>query len=293
MSGTCYGFAVRSELPLAYLRGGAGDPLEIRAPASEGEGPDDVLLIEWQAGPERPLEAKLWSDGRRFRLWIGDGGWFAVDPAEPRIDVPADGGIRREERLWGIPALLCFLARGDLPLHAAACEVDGGAVVLAAPRTYGKTTMAAAFHRAGHRVLNEDTACIRLGPDPAVVPGPAMLRLRHDVARRLELPGARLVGEDPDRVHYALERPGDCEPVPLRAVVFLDEGDTAVLEPVEPPEALRDLWALSFRLPTEEDVGRSFAAVADLAAAVPVLRLRRPLALDALADHVALVAAGV
>jgi hypothetical protein len=275
MSGTCYGFAVRSDLPLAYLRGGAGDPLEIRAPAPEGEAPDDVLLIEWQAGPERPLEAKLWSDGRRFRLWIGDGGWFAVDPAEPRIDVPADGGIRREERLWGIPALLCFLARGDLPLHAAACEVDGGAVVLAAPRTYGKTTMAASFHRAGHRVLSEDTACVRLGPDAAV------------------MPGARLVGEDSDRVHYVLESPGDCEPVPLRAIVFLDEGDSAALEPVEPPEALRDLWALSFRLPTEEDVGRSFAAVADLTAAVPVLRLRRPLALDALADHVALVVAGV
>ena len=293
VTGTCYGFEVRSEVPLAYLRGGTGDPLEIGAPAPEGAGPDDVLLIEWQAGPERPLEAKLWSDGRRFRLWIGDGGWFGIDPAEPRIEIPADDGIRREERLWGIPALLCFLSRGDLPLHAAACEVDGGAVVLAAPRTYGKTTMAAAFHRAGHRVLGEDTACVRLGPDAAVIPGPTMLRLRHDVARALELPGARLVGEDPDRVHYALERPGDCEPVPLRAVVLLDEGDTAVLETVEPPEALRDLWALSFRLPTEADVGRSFAAVADLAAAVPVLRLRRPLALDALADQVALVAAGV
>jgi hypothetical protein len=75
--------------------------------------------------------------------------------------------------------------------------------------------------------------------------------------------------------------------------VFLAEGDTAALESVEPPEALRDLWALSFRLPTEADVGRSFAAVADLAATVPVLRLRRPLLLDALAEHVALVTAGV
>jgi hypothetical protein len=292
-AGTCYGFEVSTDLPLSYLRGGTGDPLEIGAPAPEGAGPDDVLLVEWQAAPERPLEAKLWSDGSRFRLWIGDGGWFAVDPAAPRIDVPADGGIRREERLWGIPSLLCFRARGDLPLHAAACEVDGGAVIVAAPRTYGKTTMAAAFHAAGHRVLSEDTACVRLGPEPAVIPGPTMLRLRHDVAARLELQAARLVGEDPDRVHYALEDPGDCEPVPLRAVVFLDEGDTAVLEPVDLPDALRDLWALSFRLPTEEDVGRSFAAVADLAAAVPALRLRRPLVLDALAEHVSLVAARV
>jgi len=293
-SGACYGFGVSSSVPLEYLRDGSGDPLEIAAQADEGPRPEDVLLVEWEPAPERPLEARLYSDGESFRLWIGDGGWFSVNPAAGRIDVPADGGIRREERLWGIPALLCFLARGDLPLHAAAVEVDGGAVIVAAPRTYGKTTMAAAFHRAGHRVLSEDTTCVRLGSEPAVVPGPAMLRVRQDVATGLELPSVRRVGESEDRVHYALEAPGDCEPVPVRAVVFLDVAeDDPALEPVHRGDAIRDLWALSFRLPTEEDVARSFAGATDLAAAVPVLRLRRPLELAFIDDHVGLVLAGV
>ena len=154
--------------------------------------------------------------------------------------------------------------------------------------------MAAAFHRAGHRVLSEDTTCVRLGPKPAVVPGPAMLRVRHDVAAELELPSVRRVGESDDRVHYSLVDPGECEPVPVRAVVFLDVSDgTAELEPVERAEALRDLWALSFRLPTEDDVGRSFAGVTDLAATVPVSRLLRPLDLGAIDDHLELVLAGV
>jgi hypothetical protein len=163
----------------------------------------------------------------------------------------------------------------------------------AAPRTYGKTTVAAAFHRAGHRVLSEDTTCVRLGPEPAVVPGPAMLRVRHDVAAELELPSVRRVGESDDRVHDALADPGDCERVPVRAVVFLDVSDGAALEPVEQAEALGDLWALSFRLPTEDDVGRSFAGVTDLAGTVPVSRLRRPLDLGAIDDHLELVLAGV
>jgi hypothetical protein len=292
--GACYGFEVRSALPLTYLRHGSGDPLDVTAPAAEGEGADDVLLIEWRPTAGLPLEARLYSDGRAFRLWIAGGGWFSVDPARRRIEVPADGGLRTEERLWGIPALLSFRARGDLPLHAAAVEVDGGAVLLAAPRTFGKTTMAAAFHRAGHRVLSEDTSCVRLGPETAIVPGPAMLRVRRDVAARLELPRARRVGEDDDRVHYALREPGDCEPVPLRAIVFLHEAaGPAGLEPVEQPEAIRDLWALSFRLPMEHDVADSFTGVVDLAASVPSLRLRRPLDLAALDDHVALVLAGV
>ena len=292
--GACYGFEVRSSLPLAYLRDGTGDPLEIAAPADEGEGSDDVLLMEWRPTSGLPLEARLYAAGRAFRLWIAGGGWFSIDPEARRIEAPADGGLRTEERLWGIPALLCFRDRGDLPLHAAAIEVDGGAVLLAAPRTYGKTTMAAAFHREGHRVLSEDTSCVRAGPEPAIVPGPAMLRVRHDVAERLALPRARRLGQDDDRVHYALEEPGDCTPVPLRAAVFLDEATGAAgLEPVEQPEAIRDLWALSFRLPTEQSVADSFTGIVDLAASVPAFRLRRPLDLDALDDHVALVVAGV
>jgi hypothetical protein len=291
--GSCYGFEVRSALPFAYLREGGGDPLEVVAPAPAGPRPDDRLLVQWRPTPELPLEAELYSNGVGFRLRIGEAGWFSVDPHERRIEAPADGGLRTEERLWGIPALLCFLARGDLPLHAAAVEADGGAVLVAAPRTYGKTTMAAAFHRAGARVLSEDTSCVRLGPEPVVVPGPAMLRVRRDVAELLELPATRRLGADTDRVHYALEEPGDCAPVPLRALVFLEESEEATLETVEQPEAIRDLWALSFRLPTEQDVSRSFAGVADLAASVPAYRLRRPLALGRLDDHVSLVLAGV
>ena len=77
--GTRYGFEVRSALPFLYLREGSGDPLEVTAPAPEGEGPEDVLLIEWLATEELPLEARLYSDGRSFRLWIGGGGWFSVE----------------------------------------------------------------------------------------------------------------------------------------------------------------------------------------------------------------------
>lgn len=279
--GTCFGYEVRSELDFAYLRSGGGDPLEV-AVEDGPPSPSGAPVKEWRP-PRFPTHVRLYADGARYRLWIEDAGSFRVDPGASRLVVPAGGDpVRREERLWGLPMLLFFLARDDLPLHAAAVQVGGRAVILAAPRRAGKTTLAAAFAASGHRVLSEDLACVRRGPSPAVIPGPAMLRIRRDVADRLEVPGARELGRDEDRVHLSLESGrGDCDPVPVAGVAFLHEGDTDPrTERVETPQALRDLWALSFNLPRDEDRERSFRAVADLASRVPAWRLRRRLRVE-------------
>jgi hypothetical protein len=291
--GACYGFGITSSVALEYLREGTGDRLDVVASARAGHDHGDRRMLEWQATRDQPLDAELWSNGVGFRLRIGAAGWFSVEPGEGRIEIPAGGGLRAEERLWGIPIVLCYRARGDVPLHAAAVEVDGQAILVAAPRTYGKTTLAAGFHRAGHRVLSEDTSCLRLAPEPTVVPGPAMLRLRRDVAAAVDLPRARRLAKDLDRVHYALDEPGDCTPVPVRAVVLLDEGPGSGLAEVDTAQAIRDLWTLSFRIPTEEDVSGSFASMTDLASTVPVFRFSRSLQLDRLDDDVAAVLAGV
>ncbi|MBI4259878.1 MAG: hypothetical protein HY658_04870 [Actinobacteria bacterium] len=278
VAGTCFGFEVRSCIELNYLRSGGGTPLAVDVAEGEPPTPAGEPVLSWDP-PEHPFRARLHRDGRRFVLWVGGSGWFAVDPDEGRIAVPsAEEPVRREERLWGIPALLSFLPRGDLPLHAAAVEVEGGALLLAGPRRFGKTTLAAGFVAGGHRLLGEDLACLRLGTDPAVVPGPAMLRLRHDVARRVAVPGSIVLSRDPERVHLALAPlgRGGCDPVPLLGVVLLGVGEGAPrLERVPPTDAISLLWPLSFRVPTDEDRARSFAGLAELSARVPVWDFRR------------------
>ncbi|HEX2046095.1 MAG TPA: hypothetical protein VHF23_10745 [Gaiellaceae bacterium] len=279
-AGVCFGYEPRTAVALRYLRSGSADPLSIE----EARDPDPRSLgrplREWRP-PGNPLHARLYRDGTCFRLWIEGGGWFGIEPERPAILVPEGADpLRREERLWGIPSLLCFVRRGEVPLHGAAVEVDGGALVLCGPSRAGKTTLAAAFLRAGHRVLAEDLSCCRLGPAPApaILPGPAMLRIRWDVYRRLEVPGA-VVGEDDDRVHLAHdgELRGDGGPVPLRGIVLLRRGGRIGLERVPAQEALRDLWALSLKLPEDTDRARCFHGLVELTAGVPVWNLHRPL----------------
>lgn len=293
--GTCFGFAVRSSLPFEYLRVGAGTPLDVSASSAVPDGDGGEVLLQWAPSSRFPLAGRLIRAAPGFRLWVDTWGWFLVDPDAPRVTLPdTPNVIRREERLWSIPAMLCFLARGDTALHAAAVEVDGQAVVLAAPGTCGKTTLAAAFHSAGYRLLSEDTTCVRAHDRPLVVPGPAMLRLRHDVADQLEVPNATPVGNvEDDRVHLALDPAtrGDGSPLALRAIVLLRQADDGLrMQRVPAPHALRDLWALSFRLPTDRDRARCFAAVADLARAVPLWNLYRPLTIRDLPATVEFVA---
>lgn len=293
--GTCYGYEVHSELSFRYLRGGGGDPLTVRA-APPPDTPPGPILREWS--PRLfPNRARLHADGSGYRLWIDGGGWFGVDPESALLTVPPEGDpVLREERLWRIPIVLCFLARGDVPLHAACVEVEGRALLLAAPSRFGKSTLAMAFAEAGHRVLAEDLVCLRTGTLPAVVPGPAMLRVRRDVADAFALDGVRRLGGDEERLRLSLETErGDCEPVPLAGIALLKTADRAPsLERVEGAEVVRDLWALSFNLPNDEDRARSFRAVAELASNSTTWNLTRrlsredlPATLDRLVEVVA------
>jgi hypothetical protein len=284
--GACFGYEVRSSLPLTFLRPGGGSPLEVIAGPQDGPETGDRLLIEWTPLGRHRLHARLYRNLHLYRLWIDGAGWFVIDPTGPRIVVPEDlAPVRREELLWAIPAALCLLYRGDLPLHAATVEVGGGAIILAAPGGYGKTTLAARFYQAGHGVLSEDLTCLQTLPGPAVMAGPAMLRVRPDAAVRLQVDAARPVAATPTRTTLVLVggRPATAGPVPLRAIVLLRESERALrLRRVAAERAIPDLWALTFQIPGDSDRGRCFNNIVDVARQVPIWNLHRPLRFDAL-----------
>ena len=235
------------------------------------------MLQEWSSpdAPRHPM--RVYRDGELYRV-SSDLGWFTVDPAAPSIAVPdTELDIGREQIATVTGMLLCFHAAGDTGLHAAAVEVDGEAIVLAAPGTFGKTTLAAAFWRAGHRVLTEDLVCLRSRPDPrraGASDDPAASRR----GRALDLPDAKVSSrrragsvshsqtpaeEPPTRSHSRRRHPAP-----------RSEGGSR-LEAASKPDAIRDLWTLCGLFPTEEDYARRFAAVGDLVEAVPVYNLFR------------------
>jgi hypothetical protein len=288
----CFGFQVRSRCGFRFLRRGGGeDTLDIRETATAITAPDSALIAEWiLPDPVSAVRARLYRADGTFHFWTGDAGWFRVDPAARAIDMSVcDDEVRREQRLWGVPTVLCFMERGDFGLHAAAVEVDGCAIILAAPGRHGKTTLALGFHRMGYRLLTEDTTCCRLSSEPLLLPGPSSVRVRPDVFHGEAPPATTIVSVRDDRIHLVVDadRAGDSRPVPIRAVVFLrDPADHIRLDPVKGGEALPDLWALNVHLQSTLARRRSFSQLAQLAAGISIWNLHRPLSLTNLEDVV-------
>jgi hypothetical protein len=262
----------------------------------EGEigSPVGEVVLAWRPRPDNPFEGRLIRTPSGFAYWASDAGWFTVDPLSGTIGLsPGRFTLRRELRLLGIPLSLCAFELGDITIHAAAIEVEGAAVLLAGPSRSGKTTLAAAFCAAGHRLLAEDsTRCGVIG-SPVVHPGPAAIRLREDVAARLRLPGSPADAADdteagdPGRVPIVLDADarGTGAHVPLAAILFLrSELGEVHLEPVPSMAAIRDLLALTFHPPTPAGRAMAFSRIADLVRGVSVLDLYRPQTIESLDD---------
>ena len=290
-----FGFTVESDIPFRFTRTGEGERrLQVREEPNAALQQEGLPLFEWKLRDQSgDVTARLYHSDGIYHFWTGDVGWYRIDPAARVITIPKEGDeIRRELRLWGVPAMLCFVELGDVPLHASAVEISGGAILFAAPGKFGKTTLAMAFHRSGYRVLSEDLSCCRLTPVPALLPGPASLRLRPDIFEGQPPHGTTVISIKPDRIFLALDsdRTGDCKPVPIRAIVFLRESDAELrLEPVENLRALPDLWALTFRLKGISGVVQSFSRLSQLATATTIWNLYRPLRMDTLGDVVSLI----
>lgn len=292
-----FGYSIESEVPLRFLREGGGtESLTIGIGPADAERPHEGCIVEWPLrGGEEEVLAALYDVPGGFEYWTSDAGRFFVDLAHGRIEIPPmTDEILREQRLNGIPMALAFTHRGDFALHAAAVEVDGGAVLLAAPSRFGKTTLAMAFHERGFPMLAEDLICIRPGTHEAF-PGPAVIRLRPDVYGGTPPPSLLEVAKRSDRIFLSPVpgMKGSAEARPIRAIVFLREGAHIALNAASPVEALRDLWHLNFRLPTAEARATSFKALSGLVSGVPLWNLQRPFRLSALGETVdAVVACG-
>lgn len=126
-----------------------------------------------------------------------DGGWtyvrydgmfdFLVAPAGHRIVYRLLGPLSTEAfQTYALGRVMSFalVKMGYEPLHAATVVVDGRAVAFLGASTFGKSSLAACFVSAGHRLLTDDVLRLEeCAMGLVAFPGPARLKLFPKVAR--------------------------------------------------------------------------------------------------------------
>src|SRR2546426_4032057 len=133
---------------------------------------EDEIVLEWQAVG---------------RFTIRRGGSVEVESAR---GVPVDV-VRNLAR--GPVAAVRLRQLGYLVLHGSAVRIGRSAVVLCGASGWGKSTLAAALHSRGHRLLADDFAAIRItARGPTLLAGPPLLKLWPDSLRALGLNPAAL-----------------------------------------------------------------------------------------------------
>ena len=289
-----FGLRIRSDIACPELCGATFDQPDltiVRKPTPSDFPPPDADL-EYEPGPG--FLKLMWPAAGCFRI-IG----------HSVMEVESAPGV--DDRLLAFPLLGPAMAvllhlRGSLVLHGSALAISGSqaGVAFLGDKMAGKSTTAAAFVRAGHRLLTDDVLALSIddGGDVGIEPAFPQIKLSEAAAETIRLENAdalpRITPDFPKRQHRLNGRflHDRIEP---RRIYILKRGVRAAVRPLPPVEALGALMRFSYvknimkRMLTPELEQRHLQQIAALMRLAPVCELEVPGTIDRLGEAVAAV----
>jgi hypothetical protein len=301
-----YGIGVVSDMPLAlpqYSGGALGEVECVGAHASFFH--DATRGITFNSSASRWYRYAALPDGSSYVRWDSVGE-FLVDAAGVRITYRRFEGSSFESfQVYMLGQALSFalVKQRFEPLHATVVVVDDRAIAFLGGNASGKSSLAASFLEAGHRLLTDDLLIVEQLSDRVLAyPGPPRIKLFPRVARRL-------IGDTANRVqmHARTEKlivPIDarrrCDTaVELKAIYSLTAPRDACrtrnvgIEALSRRNAFIELLSGTFnrRLTSAARLERQFRSMASLTERVPVKKLAYPRTIEALENVRTLVLA--
>ena len=296
-----YGIVVLSDTPLALpectQKDGLGQVECLNAPASFFFAATQA--VGGVAPPDAWYRYAVLHDGSTYARWdtIGE---FVVAADGSRIT------CRRLEEsslesfqvyMLGQALSFALVRQGFEPLHATVVVVDDQAIAFLGDNAFGKSSLAACFLEAGHRLLTDDLLILRESRNRVIAyPGPPRIKLFPKVARRfLGLTAASRVqmNADTNKLILPIDEHRRCtRPNGLDAIYALAAPRDACrspgvsIETLPPREAFMELVKGTFnrRLVSQQRLERQFDFAARLTNLIAVKRLAYPRAIDRLHD---------
>lgn len=165
--------------------------------------------------------------------------------------------------LFGLVIGVALLQRGELVLHASAVQVRDSVVAFMGHSGTGKSTLAAALHNRGYRILTDEVCVIR-GVDtdqPSVIPATPYLQLWQYALPRLweAVPSLHRVRPELEKYSYPLgSKAFQHQPLPLQRLYALEGWNKAayVCEAVKGAQRIQKLLGYTYRVEYLKGLGK-------------------------------------
>jgi len=297
-TGELYGLRLRSAMPLPGVRRHERRRADVEITRGRAAAFAAVRrTLHPRLDGRRWFEDRMLSDRRRYLRWRGLFEFLVAADGRRIVARPLPGLARMplafETYLLGQVLSFALIARGLEPLHATAVVVvGGGAVGFLGDCGRGKSTLGAAFVRAGHALLTDDLLVLRAaGYGFRAAPGPPRIKLFAEPAARVLGPGLRgtPMNDRGGKLVFPLGARGARGAAPLRALYVLCPGAArrgVAIRPLSPRRAFVELTRNTFNacVLDASRLARQFDLAARVAAAVPVKTLAYPRGLGRLAE---------
>lgn len=287
---TAYGLGIHSFLPLPELIAGEHKADVIFRPGRVN-GSNLHTVDEMHSFKADANEAYYSMEGVGSFLARG-GQEIVVDP-RPEAD-------ERVVRLCLLGPVLALILhqRQRLVLHASAVVAGDRAIVFLGGQGWGKSTLAAALHLRGYKMLADDVTAIQMDSGcPKVLPGLPQCKLWPDAVTALGDSPENLPLLHPDFTKRAFRVTSGFPrgPLPLKHIYVLARGEYVEIESLSLQEALLELIRHSYaarfgnHLLQATGMATHFKQCVALVQNANLYRFRRPASLSILDEHVSML----
>jgi hypothetical protein len=293
-----YGICLRTGFPLSLPEPSSADLIEVEVLLGPADFFSDLLRdTPLQPSPYDNFYYAHLPDGSSYVRWNGLGEFLVSTDGRCITSRRFDGASLESFQVYLLGQAISFalVKNGLEPLHATCVVIDGKAVALLGDSGYGKSSLAACFLEAGHRLLTDDLLVAQEVPGGIqVYPGPPRIKLFPEMAHGFL--GESVRGVPMNSGSRKLIMPLEPQRVyphaaPLAAIYAIAAPDEAAqvqcvrIESVPSREAFVLLMnnVFNYVIVDSKRLQRQFDLTARLAAVAPVKRLLYPRVASALA----------
>ncbi|MEY4517865.1 MAG: hypothetical protein RLZZ499_464 [Cyanobacteriota bacterium] len=204
-------------------------------------------LVEDYLPPE--VIKKAWAlhvDRQQGLVYVKDVGLFTLDHGSKIVFTPTSDASEAMIRFYLVGTVMAIILyqRQFLVLHGSVIEIDGQAVIFLGNSGDGKSSVAAALHARGYKLINDDVAPVSLEQEQAILqPGFPQIKMGRETAKVLnyDFESLPLVHPAEEKRNYRTQYNCVPKPMTIRRIYVLGYSWEFAVKPIPHAMAVKEL----------------------------------------------------